>query len=352
MLLYFRCTDAKFAEKRVLIKLFLLGHTIFDRLYFGGESMRKKAILAFILVVVLVFSACSSKNKEKDKDKTSSLSSSEVSSKPNDLFPNSSEPEVSLPTTSSEEQTKPTVANPIALEGVTIGDVSQFENNKKGWGQGKQVDEQNRPLTCNQYQVKYKDFDAMFIMPADEKKMYLTFDEGYENGYTPKILDTLKEKNCPAVFFVTMPYVKENPKLIQRMIDEGHVVGNHSVRHKSTPTLTVEEQVKEIVDLHNYMVENFNYQMTLFRPPMGEWSTQTLYVTKQLGYKTVFWSYAYADWDVNNQMGVEKAFPRVTNAAHNGAIYLLHAVSKDNADMLGDVVDNFRTSGYSLVKLQ
>ncbi|MEG0691605.1 MAG: polysaccharide deacetylase family protein [Oscillospiraceae bacterium] len=319
--------------------------------------MKRRATFIVIMAAMLVFSACSNKDKDKDKENTSSISSSsaissETSSKSNDLFPNSSQPEVSLPTTSSEDETKPTVATPIQVDGITINDVSQLENKKKGWGQGKQVDKANRPLTCNEYQVKYAEYDAMFIMPDDEKKMYLTFDEGYENGYTATILDTLKEKNCPAVFFLTMPYVKQNPELIKRMIDEGHVVGNHSVHHKSTPTLTVEEQVKEIVELHNYIVENFNYQMTLFRPPMGEWSTQTLSVTKQLGYKTVFWSYAYLDYDVNNQMGVAKAFPRVTNAAHNGAIYLLHAVSKDNTEMLGDVVDTFREKGYSLEKLQ
>ncbi|MFZ2540083.1 MAG: polysaccharide deacetylase family protein [Oscillospiraceae bacterium] len=314
--------------------------------------MKQKAILAFILVTILVFSACSIKNKVKDEDKTSSKSSSEISSKANDLFPNSSEPEASLPTTSSEEQAKSAVATPIQIEDVTISDVSQLENVKKGWGQGRQLDKSKRPLTCNLYQPKYSEYDALFIMPADEKKMYMTFDEGYENGYTAKILDTLKEKNCPAVFFVTMDYAKKNPELIQRMIDEGHVVGNHSVKHKSMPTLTVEEQVKEIVGLHNYIVENFNYQMTLFRPPMGEWSTQSLSVAKQLGYKTVFWSYAYLDYDVKNQMGVEKAFPRVTGAAHNGAIYLLHAVSKDNTEMLPDVLDNFKAEGYSMEKLQ
>lgn len=316
--------------------------------------MKRQAILVLIMATLLVFSACGNKNKDKDSntDNPSSVTSSDTVSKPNDPFPNTSEPEASLPTTSSEDEATPTVGVPIDVDGVILNDVSELESEKKGWGQGKQVDEENRPITCNQYQVKYAEYDALFIMPKEEKKMYLTFDEGYENGYTEKILDTLKEKDCPAVFFVTMPYAKGNPELIKRMIDEGHVVGNHSVHHKSTPTLTVEEQVKEIVELHNYMVENYSYQMSLFRPPMGEWSTQSLSVTKQLGYKTVFWSYAYVDWDPEAQMGVDKAFPKVTEAAHNGAIYLLHAVSKDNTEMLGDVIENFRTAGYSLEKLE
>lgn len=321
--------------------------------------MKKRITLVLIMTTMVILSACNSKNKGKSNENmpssdiaSSEETSSEESSKPNDMFPDTSEPEPSMPTPSSEEDAKATIATPIEVNGITIGDVSSYENEKKGWGQGRQVDKSNRPTSCNIYQEKYGEYGAMFIMPKDEKKMYMTFDEGYENGYTTKILDTLKEKECPAVFFITMPYAKKNPDLIKRMIDEGHVVGNHSVHHKSTPTLTVEEQVKEIVDLHNYIVENYNYEMTLFRPPMGEWSTQSLYVTQQLGYKSVFWSFAYADWDQEKQIGVEKAFPRVTEAAHNGAIYLLHAVSKDNAEMLGDVIDNFRESGYSLEKLK
>ena len=320
--------------------------------------MKFKAMI-MLLAVMLTFSSCNIKGKDKDKDgdtssgeQTSSIPSSQTSSKTNDMVPDASEPEVSSSITSSEEETTPTIVAPMQGEDITISDVSELENEKKGWGQGVHVDDLNRPLSCNQYQDKYGEYDSLFIMPDDEKKMYLTFDEGYENGYTTQILDALKEKECPAVFFVTMPYVEGNPELIQRMIDEGHVVGNHSVHHKSTPTLSVQEQVDEIVQLHNYMVEHYNYQMTLFRPPMGEWSTQTLSVTQQLGYKTVLWSYAYLDYDVNKQMGVDKAFPRVTEAAHNGAIYLLHAVSKDNAEMIGDVVDKFREDGYSMEALQ
>lgn len=118
------------------------------------------------------------------------------------------------------------------------------------------------------------------------------------------------------------------------------------------PTLSTEAAAQEIIGLHNYVKENFGYEMTLFRPPMGEWSTRTLEIANRLHYKTVLWSYAYLDYDVNNQMGVDNAFPKVTGAAHNGAVYLLHAVSKDNAEMLGDVIDTFRAEGYTLKGLQ
>ena len=202
---------------------------------------------------------------------------------------------------------------------------------------------------CPKESAEFLDtYDAYYVGDTENKIIYLTFDEGYENGYTAKILDTLKEKKCSAVFFVTMPYVKQNSELVRRMIDEGHIVGNHSVNHKSMPTLSTEEAAQEIIGLHNYVKENFGYEMTLFRPPMGEWSTRTLEIANRLHYKTILWSYAYLDYDVNNQMGVDKAFPKVTGAAHNGAVYLLHAVSKDNAQMLGDVIDAFRADGYTL----
>lgn len=247
----------------------------------------------------------------------------------------------------SSEEAAPTGAV-VDISAVDLSGLDALENEKKGWGQGVQVDELNRPIGSVVYQEDYGQYGAYYIVPTEEKVMYLTFDEGYENGYTEKILDTLKEKNCKAVFFVTLPYVKQNPELVSRMIDEGHTVGNHSVRHLSMPTLSTEEAAEEIIGLHNYMITEYGYKMTLFRPPMGEWSTRTLELADRLGYKTVFWSYAYKDYDTENQMGVDKAFPKVSAAAHPGALYLLHAVSKDNAEMLGDLIDGFRTDGYTL----
>lgn len=315
------------------------------------KIFKKITAISLALLLTLSFTSCS-KDKDKDKNNKSSInqsSSSKVESKKDEILnpPTSSE-------NTSSEQIEDTIvaAQPIQGQELDLSNIHDFENVKKGWGQGKNVDKDNRPTSCNEYQTKYGEHDALFIMPKDKKTMYLTFDEGYENGYTTKILDALKEKDCKAVFFVTLPYVEQNPDLIKRMIDEGHTVGNHSVHHKSLPTLKPVEIISEITELHNYMVENYNYQMTLFRPPMGEWSTQTLVITKKLGYKTVFWSYAYLDYDVNNQMGVEKAFPKVTGAAHNGAIYLLHAVSKDNAQMMGDLIDNFKENGYKIELLK
>lgn len=232
----------------------------------------------------------------------------------------------------------------VAKAGTT--DLSSLSNQKQGWGQGVQVDENNRPLSPMTFQEKYGKYDAYFI-GEDQKVIYLTFDEGYENGYTPQILDTLKEKQVPAVFFVTLDYVKSQPELIQRMIDEGHVIGNHSDKHPSFPDVSAERCEEEIRNVDQYLADNFGYTgMNLFRPPAGEFSERVLAQVQSLGYKTIFWSYAYKDWDPNNQMGADKALEKVNGALHNGAIYLLHAVSKDNADILGDFIDEARSQGY------
>ncbi len=224
---------------------------------------------------------------------------------------------------------------------------STLDSKAQGWGQGVNVDEFNRPVSCDSFQNKYGKYDAIFIGPK-QKNITLTFDHGYENGYTPLILDTLKEKNCKAVMFVTYDYVSKNPELTKRMIDEGHILGNHTYKHKSQPNITLEEAKEEIMKLHDYVKENFGYEMTYFRAPAGEFSEQTLALAQSLGYKTVFWSFAYKDWIVDQQMGIEKAFPKVTGAIHDGAIYLLHPVSSDNANMLGDVIDHFVSQGYSV----
>lgn len=315
-------------------------------------------VLCLVLCAVTVlFASCRKTGNGESSDNGMDLSSdmskveSDVSGAMSDITSGLSSlfdpDESSSLSSASSDEAAPTGAA-VDISDFDLSGLDKLENEKKGWGQGVQVDSRNRPISCDSYQTKYGQYGAVFIMPDTSKTMYLTFDEGYENGYTAKILDTLKAKKCSAVFFVTMPYVKQNPDLVRRMIDEGHIVGNHSVNHKSMPTLSTETAAQEIIGLHNYVKENFGYEMTLFRPPMGEWSTRTLEIANRLHYKTILWSYAYLDYDVNNQMGVDKAFPKVTGSAHNGAVYLLHAVSKDNAEMLGDVIDAFRADGYTL----
>lgn len=164
----------------------------------------------------------------------------------------------------------------------------------------------------------------------------------------PDILDILKEKNVKAVFFVTGHYCKTNPELVQRMIDEGHIVGNHSMNHPNFTTITPEEMYEEVKELHDYVQENFDYTMFLFRYPEGVFSEQSLAVLQDAGYQTSFWSYAYNDWDQNNQPDPDTAYQKVTGALHPGAIYLLHAVSETNSEILGDFIDEARSQGYEV----
>ena len=196
-------------------------------------------------------------------------------------------------------------------------------------------------------------YKGIYCAKTEEPIIYLTFDEGYENGYTASILDTLKEKNVTSIFFVTMPYVKQNPDLVRRMIEEGHLVGNHTVNHPSMPEVTSDEKLtREIMDLHDYVKENFNYEMTFLRPPKGEYSERTVKLALDLGYRTVLWSAAYDDWDTSKQDRLNYARGMILNNLHPGEVMLLHAVSKDNAALLGEVIDEARNQGYEFVSLE
>ena len=217
-----------------------------------------------------------------------------------------------------------------------------------GWGLGHEKDSLDRPLDALNAQKQYGKYSSLFIDDSGEKTVYLTFDEGYENGYTSAILDTLKKAGVKAVFFVTYDYCVSAPDLVERMIAEGHTVGNHSYSHPSFPDCSEDEVKDEVMLLHNYVKENFGYEMTLFRFPKGEFSEKTLFQLHSLGYTSVFWSFAYVDWNANEQSDAKEAFDTITSAAHSGGIYLLHAVSKANANCLGDVIDYWKNNGYTV----
>lgn len=184
-----------------------------------------------------------------------------------------------------------------------------------------------------------------------EKVLYLTFDCGYDNGYTDKILDTLKEKNVKAAFFCTVDEMKSAPEVIARMIKEGHIVGNHSTTHPSFDEISRSEMTKEIQDCDNYLRSNFGYTSSYFRFPKGEYSECALELVGSLGYTSVFWSLSYADWDTKDQKGADYAFEKVTSRLHPGAIILLHAVSSDNAGAMGRIIDYAREQGYEFKSL-
>lgn len=192
----------------------------------------------------------------------------------------------------------------------------------------------------------YEKYGGICLDTSGEKVIYLTFDCGYENGCTEKILDTLKEKNVKAIFFVTLSNVKANPELIARMIKEGHVVGNHSDSHPNFSKITRVDMAREIQNLDNYLREKFGYSSNYFRFPEGACSENALELVESVGFTSVFWSSAYADWDVSNPKGKDYAFQTVTSRLHPGCVLLLHAVSHDNADALGDIIDYAFSQGY------
>ncbi len=197
-------------------------------------------------------------------------------------------------------------------------------------------------------------YDAYYVNPkCKKKKIFLTFDCGYENGFTPKILDVLKKQKVVAAFFVTKPFIREGRELIRRMKKEGHIVGNHTVHHKSMPTLSDRDNKQEIIDCAEYCKEATGYEMDHFiRPPMGEYNEKTLKLTKSMGYKTIFWSMAYVDFDVNKQPGKQYVVEHFKKYTHNGAIPLMHNVSQSNAEALDEVITNLKKEGYQFESLK
>lgn len=194
--------------------------------------------------------------------------------------------------------------------------------------------------------------EAIFLGDTTRKELYLTFDNGYENGYTPKVLDVLKEKGVPAIFFVTGHYLKDKPELVQRMAAEGHLVGNHSWSHPDMSQIS-EAQIKKELDSVKAEIVRLTGQQEVryLRPPRGIFSERMLAATRRLGYTNVFWSIAYKDWDPKAQKGSAYAYNKVMEQLHPGAVILLHTVSKDNAEALGRIIDEARVQGYEFKSL-
>jgi len=186
---------------------------------------------------------------------------------------------------------------------------------------------------------------------TQEKVLYLTFDCGYENGNTAIILDVLKEKRVPAAFFCTVDEMKGAPEIVARMIAEGHIVGNHSVKHPSFAEIDRTRMAQEVLGADNYLRENFGYSAPFFRFPKGEYNESALDAVASLGFTSVFWSASYADWDVNAQKGAQYAKDMVLSRIHPGAIILLHSVSSDNAQAMAAIIDSAWELGYTFLDL-
>lgn len=197
---------------------------------------------------------------------------------------------------------------------------------------------------------KYNGFyvDKKYGDSIPEKRIYLTFDAGYENGNIEKILDVLKIKNVHGAFFVLSNIIKTNTDLVKRMADEGHLVCNHTASHQDMTKITnLEEFSLELKKLEDVYREYTGRKLAkYYRPPEGKFSEQNLEFASRLGYKTIFWSFAYADWDNNRQPSCENAKQLILNNIHNGAILLLHPTSATNAKILSDIIDNLQSQGY------
>lgn len=237
--------------------------------------------------------------------------------------------------------------NEVSIE---TSSTSVLSNKKIGWGIKRNVNHEQPDLGENNKKL-LESYQGIAMGNNTDKYVYLTFDEGYEAGYTAKILDTLKENNVKAAFFITGHYLNTQSELVDRMIKEGHIVGNHTVNHKSMPDLDDEKIKEEIMNLHTAVYSKFNYEMKYIRPPMGEFSERTLELTRNLGYTTTMWSFAYDDWDENKQGREEYGKDKILSNVHNGAIILLHANSIDNANILDECIKEIKNMGYEFKTL-
>ncbi len=228
---------------------------------------------------------------------------------------------------------------------ITTNGEIELNNTKIGWGI-KRKDTHEQPELGQKNIELINKYNGIALGNNQDKTIYLTYDLGYEAGYTSKILDTLKEKNVQGTFFITAHYLNTASDLVKRMIDEGHIVGNHTVNHKSMPDLSDDELKNELLKLNQVLYEKFEYEMRYMRPPKGEFSERTLKLTSELGFKTVMWSFAYVDWNEDSQPSNEDALKKVTSNFHNGEIMLLHATSKTNSEIMGQIIDEARAQGY------
>ena len=195
--------------------------------------------------------------------------------------------------------------------------------------------------------------DAAYLGNTNEKVLYLTFDAGYENGCTASILDTLKKHNVKAAFFLVGSYMEKNPDLVRRMVEEGHIVGNHTMRHPDMSRISdLESFTRELQQPEEIFQSITGKKLPKFyRPPQGIYSEENLKMARSLGYKTVFWSLAYVDWNNDSQPTAEQAFEKLLPRTHNGAVVLLHSTSRTNAGIMDQLLTKWKAAGYQFATI-
>ena len=238
----------------------------------------------------------------------------------------------------------------LAIAAAVAVAVSVFAGSRLETGSwGLSFREEGAPPIGNAGKDQLKTYDAAYMGDPGEKKLYLPFDAGYENGCTEKILDILKQQQVPAAFFLVGNYLEKNADLVRRMVEEGHIVGNHTMHHYDMSKLTTQEAFsKELQDLEDLYRKTTGQEMRKFyRPPQGIYSEENLKMAKELGYQTVFWSLAYVDWNKDAQPTREEAFRKLLPRTHPGAVVLLHSTSSTNAEILEELIGKWKEEGYS-----
>lgn len=335
-----------------------------------------KRLISLLLVILLVSNLCACTKKEKAENTTfpSATENSETATSLTEA-PDVTEiaEEINLSTVVSDEATAS--AYPINKEnlvtygkkgGTTLSGLTALDEitytateNTKALSVEK-LSHSHGPAsdgkphhTVVEFQKNFDSFGAYTLdTKSEEKVLYLTFDCGYEHeNLTARILDTLKEKQVPAAFFCTLDHIEKETEIISRMINEGHIVGNHSATHPSFTEIDRDKMAKELQDTENYLRTNYGYASKFFRFPAGEYTQSALDLVASLGYVSVFWSVAYNDWNTDKIQGKDYAVETVMSRLHDGAIILLHSVSKDNADALGEIIDKARAQGYRFAAL-
>jgi len=328
--------------------------------------MKKFICLLILCCMTICFCAC----RDDAVKKGGNGSSEHMSAKPSSTDEgaassedsSSSEKSSSSEGSSSSEQSsnassstppKPSTAKTEIVNGYPVFDpdnVRGLSTVRNGYSYGIAKNGQPHSISVNN-QNYFDSLSGVKALTLDRKSsdkcMYLTFDCGYEyQGITGEILDILKEKNVKAAFFCTLDYLEDNKAFVRRMIDEGHIVGNHSATHPDFTTINRAKMAEEIYIVEDYLEKNYNYKSPYFRFPTGAYSHSALDLVTSAGYKSIFWSIAHKDWETQNQPSEDETFETVTSRYHSGAVILLHAVSSANRDALDRMIDKAHADGY------
>ena len=308
------------------------------------------AILSVSMIAAGIFTVAQMSGKTPDSVASSDSRSDSINASDLPLRVESGDVQTGAPLyeSSSDEDAETEENNDsvkIILGDINLADKSGFSSEAVTWGPGVNFNNDNQPTACVSLQEKYGDKGAVFL--HDDSRIYLTFDLGYESGFTNDILDALKENNVKATFFLTGSYARNQEEIVKRIISEGHTVGNHSNTHPDMTTVTTEEAAEEITAVADVIKEKYGYESYLFRFPAGTFSEKTLAIAAENGHHSVFWSFAYNDWDNANQPDRTEALQKLTDRLHPGAVYLLHPM-ETNSLILGDFIKAATDAGYEI----